>query len=109
METPLSTVFLFQRKGANAKAHQSESGFIVCAGSTATRDVSKAFAKAHGLVRLRNTLIDSGILVDAGSVMRFVKDYEFGSPSTAAAIICGTPINGRLYWKTTEGVSLKDI
>lgn len=39
----------------------------------------------------------------------FQCNIEFGSPSTAAAIILGYPINGRTTWKNSTGKTLKQI
>lgn len=101
-------VYIFHRKGAQAQAHESAAGFTVEAGSTAAKHFSSAFGKARGLCRLRENLISTGVLVDDGVVLRFTEDYEFRSPSTAAAVICGTPING-LYWRTKDGKPLKEV
>lgn len=106
----MRTVFVFHRKEAHAQAYESDAGgFTVEAGSTACKTVSKSFANAPGLSRLRNALIQLGILTDADNVLRFTRDYEFQSPSTAAAIICGTSINGRRSWRTKDGIPLKDL
>jgi hypothetical protein len=39
----------------------------------------------------------------------FGKDYEFSSPSAAASVVHGGHVNGRLVWKNSSGVSLKDL
>lgn len=45
-------------------------------------------------------LIDSGTLVPNGSgLLRFAEDTRFDSPSTAASVIAGGNINGRVNWK----------
>ena len=37
----------------------------------------------------------------------FISDYEFSSPSAAAAVIHGGQANGLTSWKDSKGVSLK--
>lgn len=44
-----------------------------------------------------------------GSKLVFLGDYEFSSPSAAAAMITGTAINGRVAWKLVDGTTLKDL
>ena len=41
--------------------------------------------------------------------MLFTKDYEFSSPSAAAAVIHGGHANGLREWKNSNGISLKEI
>ena len=38
-----------------------------------------------------------------------LEDLLFGSPSGAAAFVCGMNTNGRTEWKTADGVSLKEL
>ncbi|WP_394371575.1 DUF4357 domain-containing protein [Candidatus Sulfidibacterium hydrothermale] len=37
-----------------------------------------------------------------------MEDYEFSSPSTAAAIVMGRNANGLTEWKLKDGTTLKD-
>jgi hypothetical protein len=57
---------------------------------------------------MRKTLIDKGIVKRNGDKLVFTEDYEFASPSTAAALILGYSINGRIAWKYKNGQSIKD-
>lgn len=45
-------------------------------------------------IKLRQKLIDEGVLVDKGEFLEFSDDYIFGSPSTAAVIVRGRNANG---------------
>ena len=45
---------------------------------------------------------------DLNDNLQFNKDTTFNSPSQAARIILGYSVNGLDYWKTDEGLSLKD-
>jgi hypothetical protein len=38
-----------------------------------------------------------------------MQDYEFSSPSAAAAIIHGGHANGLAAWRTSDGKTLKEI
>jgi hypothetical protein len=58
---------------------------------------------------LRRDLQESGIVRADGDRFVFVQDQAFGSPSTAAGVILGCPMNGRTAWKTNEGRTIKDL
>ncbi len=57
----------------------------------------------------REELIKTGILVQEDDHYVFSKDLEFGSPSTAGAIVKGGSTNGLTAWKTSKGKPLKDL
>lgn len=40
---------------------------------------------------------------------RITKNYLFNSPSYAAAFVLGMHTNGKIDWKTENGVSLKEL
>lgn len=58
-----------------------------------------------GMEKIRQKLIDDGVVVDR----IFTADYEFNSPSTAAAVILGTASSGNEKWKDAYGVPLGEI
>jgi hypothetical protein len=58
---------------------------------------------------LRKTLIDRSIVKFVNNKLKFVENYEFPSPSTAAAIILGYSINGRTAWKNQQGKTIKEL
>jgi hypothetical protein len=59
---------------------------------------------------LREELQKNGILKQRNpQFLEFTEDYEFSSPSTAAAVLVGASANGRDFWKTREGVTLKEL
>jgi hypothetical protein len=64
---------------------------------------------SDGYKAVREKLVNTGILVVEGDHYRFSKDYPFPSPSQAAAVIVGYPINGRASWKASNGQSLKEL
>ena len=50
-----------------------------------------------------------GVLVQDGKQLRLTQDYLFPSPSTAAAVVMGRNANGRIEWKSENGLTLKEI
>lgn len=95
------------RAGIIAYGRDTAEGFVVEAASAARGGETKGL---HQYVRtLRSKLVADGVLVPSGSQLRFASDYVFGSPSTAAAVIVGSPANGRTEWADDQGRTLKAI
>jgi hypothetical protein len=101
-------LLILAKKGIRAEGYESDDGFIVKKGSTAVVDTVRS---AHAFsVSLRQELQKNGILKKrTPQSLEFTEDYEFSSPSTAAAVLVGASANGRDFWKTREGVSLKQL
>ena len=59
--------------------------------------------------QLNNKLIDEGGLIQQGDKYVFVKDTEFSSPSSAAAVVHGGSANGLTAWVNSDGESLKNL
>ncbi|RMH01715.1 MAG: GIY-YIG nuclease family protein [Planctomycetota bacterium] len=98
---------ILKAKGIEARGQDTAEGFVVRAGSLA---VKKEVPSIHGyLSTLRRSLVDQGVLQDAGTVYRFTQDYLFNSPSTAAGVLLGRSSNGRTAWKDAKGRTLKEI
>ncbi len=98
---------LLKAKGIEARGIDSPQGFVVRAGSTA---VKNEVPSIHAyMTTLRQTLLKTGVLADAGEVFRLSQDYTFNSPSTAAGVLLGRTANGRIEWKDAIGRSLKEI
>lgn len=106
-QQPSQLLFQITGKGAVANGYESEDGFVVRAGST----VVQKFVDSIGphIPPLRDELVNSGVLVLDGAFYRFAQDYEFSSPSTAGSLVCGSNLNGRDFWKTTDGRTLKQV
>ena len=98
---------LLKAKGIEARGIDSPQGFVVRAGSTAVK-IEVPSIHAY-MTTLRQTLLKTGVLADAGEVFRLSQDYTFNSPSTAAGVLLGRTANGRIEWKDTVGRSLKEI
>ncbi|MDO7887599.1 DUF4357 domain-containing protein [Hymenobacter cheonanensis] len=67
----------------------------VLAGSTAGQ-ASGSFSAAGQ--RLRQHLVETGVLRPHEGLLRFAQDYEFDSPNRAAEAICGGSVNARIAW-----------
>jgi hypothetical protein len=93
-------------KGLVAYGNRTENGFIVYKGSEAVLEARKSAVRSR--VR-RDQLIKKGILVEQKDRFVFDRDYEFTSPSLAAAPVCGGAANGLTIWRNKQGVKLKDI
>jgi hypothetical protein len=94
-------------KGLYASGYESENGIVVVRDSEAAlKAVPSTSPKS---VTLREKLIQLGVLELLENKYRFTQNYEFSAPSPAAEVILGTSINGRDYWKDSNGRSLNEI
>jgi hypothetical protein len=96
-------------KNINAKGRQTENGFVVLQGSEAVLDARPSTQKFPYAATLRTQLLEEGILKKEGDRLRFTADYEFSSPSAAAAVVHGGSANGLLAWKDSKGRTLKEL
>lgn len=93
---------------ARAECIVRDGKFIVRKGSTArAREVD---CLQQGPRDKRARLIQEGVLANSSDgLLRFTQDYTFDSPSAAAVVVAGTPLNGRHYWKLKgKGISYKE-
>lgn len=97
-------------KGLTAFGNRTENGFIVYKGSQAVIEDRPASIKKKGNhYQRRKRLLTKGILEMSEDSLVFTQDYEFTSPSLAAAVIVGGSANGLTKWKTKSGRTLKEI
>jgi hypothetical protein len=94
-------------RGADAQGEQTSDGFVVF--KTSKVAVTTVNSTGKSLIKLRQKLIDDGLLIDKIEYFEFSDDYIFSSPSTAAAIIMGRNANGLIEWKNKAGKSLKEL
>lgn len=66
---------------------------------------------SNNIERLRQKLIESGVMKINGDHYRVTQNYSysFSSPSTAASVVMGRSANGRTEWKEKSGKTLKAI
>ncbi|MBR3131185.1 GIY-YIG nuclease family protein [Candidatus Saccharibacteria bacterium] len=89
------TIFYCKRNNSNAKAFLTNGGVVVQKGSIISDHETPSFVKTSNK-KLKEKLINSGVIINN----KFMKDYEFKSPSAAASVICGSPANGKnMEWR----------
>lgn len=93
-------------RGAKAKGIPSPNGFVVLKNSEIANSTVASIQQS--LMKIRQKLIDQNVIIEKNTKLLFEKDYEFTSPSTAAAIIMGRNANGLVEWKLSDGKTLKD-
>ena len=104
-ENPL----FYCQKGDMAKAtgRMTNNGFVVYKDSTMAMEQSPSAKERNE--KILPKLIEDGVIAPNGSTYRFAKDYEFHSPSVAARLILGFPVNGWDFWKTADDKTLDEI
>lgn len=103
-EVPL---FHIKSKGVTASGRRSEEGFTVFKGSLAVKLAVKACPA--GVVKSRERLLEKGVIALNDDHFVFTEDYEFSSPSTAAAFVQGGSVNGLTAWVNGENQTLKSF
>lgn len=96
-------------KNVVASGYLTPNGIVVLASSEAVLEERGSAKKWPSVMVQRNKLIEEGGLVQEGDKYVFVKDTEFSSPSSAAAVIHGGSANGLTAWVNANGKSLKDL
>jgi len=94
-------------RGADAKGSPSSEGFVVFKGSKAARETTNSIPAA--IVKMREKLLQDGILALEGELFVFQDDHVFSSPSMAAAVVLAASANGMLEWRLKDGTTLKDF
>jgi hypothetical protein len=97
-------------KGLTAEGQRTPNGFVVLKGSQAILQMRPA-APEHSVwvINLRKHLMQTGVMISNNKHLLFVKDFEFKSPSAAAAVIRGGNANGLTEWRIKDGKTLKEI
>ncbi len=98
--------FYLSSKGVHAEAELTAEGFVVKKGSQAVLKETRSLPQSYK--RLRQRLVEAGILKTAGDHYVFTRDFVFSSPSAAAAAIRGGSTQGTTYWKTKDGTTFKE-
>lgn len=96
-------------KGIKAEGHLAPNGFLVLKGSQAVLVERPSAHKWPWALNLRERLKAEGVLQVQGEQLVFMKDAEFTSPSSAAAVIHGGHANGLTAWRDRNGKTLKEI
>jgi len=101
------TFYIKTARGANAQAELTSDGFLVFMGSKAANSTSPSMT--DNIAKIRNRLIENGVIVDVNGELEFPDDYLFSSPSAAASVVMGRNANGQTEWKLKSGITLKQF
>ena len=96
-------------KNVVASGYLTPNGIVVLAGSEAVLEERSSAKKWPSVIAQRNKLIEEGGLAQDGDKYVFIKDTEFSSSSSAAAVIHGGNANGLTAWVNENGKSLKEL
>ena len=99
--------FTLSHKKLKATAIVNNEGIVVLQGTELSPKVNDSLAV--GYRKLRQQLQDNGTIAEDNGRLFFTRDQLFTSPSQAAAIIVGYPINGRTHWLNAQGLSIKEL
>src|SRR3989454_3108412 len=78
-------VLFCRMKGAEARGHRTPDGFVVLKGSTAVLQERQSAKNWPAVITLRKQMIADGTLIPKDGFYLFIRDFEFSSPSAAAA------------------------
>lgn len=106
---PTSRLLYCEIKSLKATGFRSANGFLVQKGSEAVATERPSSEKWPWTRNLRQKLRDDGVLASKGDHLIFLKDFEFASPSAAAAVIHGGHANGLTAWRDSHGTTLKEL
>ena len=101
---------VFQRTAAGSMGlgFLSHDGFSVLKGSVGRR-ANVPSIQGTPSERFRASLVEAGVMREAGDKVIFEKDYLFGSPSMAAVALLGRSANGWEAWKAKDGRTLDEV
>ena len=98
--------YLLEGRDTTGQGVDRSDGFLVLANALGRVAVTPSMNR--GYRHQREQLVEKGGLVEEGVHYRLVKDHLFSSPSAAAAVLLGRNANGRIEWKDSNGVPLRD-
>jgi len=101
------TFFIQAARGADAQGEPTSDGFVVLKGSRIANSAVPSLSS--NLLRLRDSLIDNGIIQSINGIYELSEDFVFSSPSTAAVVVLGRNANGLTEWKLKDGTTLKSF
>lgn len=90
-------------KTIEAQCKRTSEGFVVLKGSMIDEIDSKNIPKS--IKEKRKICMENQEIIDG----KLIKNYLFNSPSYAASFVLGMTTNGRTDWKTSSGLTLKDL
>jgi hypothetical protein len=98
----LSPVFHMNYAGVSAFAQEINNEFVVLKDSTVRKREVDSLAVYY--IQMREDLLEEGKLVDSEDNEYWVltQDVAFSSLSTAASVVAGASLNGRIHWKEKD-------
>ncbi|MEY3202521.1 MAG: hypothetical protein RIR70_2071 [Pseudomonadota bacterium] len=101
-------ILFCKSSGAQGSGVYTSEGFVVLKGSIGRLDsVPSIVGTAGG--KLRQRLLDAGVMRAEGATVVFEKDHLFRSPSMAGLALMGRTCNGWLDWKDASGRTLNEL
>jgi SAM-dependent methyltransferase/predicted DNA-binding transcriptional regulator AlpA len=91
----------------NATGRPVGSKFEVDAGAQARSKATASLSASNQ--RLREQLINDGLLVERSGHLELTERYLFDSPTAAASTLTGTNTNGLISWMDDQGRTLKQL
>jgi hypothetical protein len=104
---PSSGELTFTVHNLLAKGVQTDEGFVLKKGSTASKANTDSLNTK--LFKLKEQLVADGRLVVEGEHLRLNEDLLMSSSSYAAALIAGTSRSGPQSWYAKNGMSLREL
>lgn len=95
-------MLFFNRANLNATGRRTSEGFVVFKGSFIAPNLQKSCPE--NVIKLRERYKSK---IDGSHIL--MEDVLFSSPSAAAAFVGGSSLNGNEFWKTENGVTLKNL
>ena len=93
--------------GTKAEGAITADGFVVFAKSFGRIEEVTSFRASYS--EFREAMRHENLLIEKSGRLRLTRNHEFSSPSTAASVMLGRNSDGRLDWKTKDGITLKDL
>ena len=100
-------IFHCTAAGIDGRGLYTAEGFVVLKGSVGKKENVPTFSASNQ--RLRQRLVDTGVMREKRDKVVFLKDQLFGSPSTAAMALLGRTSNGWKEWKNADGITLDEL
>jgi hypothetical protein len=94
------------RENSSAIGLPTSEGFVVYKGSILSKTTTPKIPS--GLLKIRESLINSGKAILINENYQLKEDVVFNSPSQAAGVILGKSANGLTEWRINAGINLKD-
>lgn len=101
-------IFYCKASGADGRGMYTEEGFVVLKGSVGRKENVPSIIGTSG-ERLRDRLIESGVMRVESDTVVFERDHLFRSPSMAALSLMGRTCNGWVDWKSKDGRTLDAV